>query len=651
MASYGNKYKVSFRELHTSELWETYIQERSYTGTCTDVIGTGIPCVTEYRPENDNDYDWIRPSVCTVGMISSSDQQFIEFFTSDNRKYKIKVYRSSVLQWTGWLIPDTYKEPYEPATYEISISATDGLLYLKDIEWKASNDEEAIKASYYGKKSLMRGIEGCLNKLDLPDVSIWDASYIYEQNHDQTDNDSPLTQTYFNTDVFYDESGLATNCYIVLLEILKAINCQIWQGVGCWNIVPQNAQKTSYVRRKYNWQDVGYYKITTVVSSETYNPAVVFDDSAIKLYATPELSFRPGWKELKLLHDYGFHANLMENSFPYFTTGFNGGIDEKGNVIHKNHYLAPNNGVGQYIAYNLGNITADTIQRLKVSFKGTGDLSPHIQIYIDSSPDYYLDGDGHWHPDLNTYTYQDSWNAISVRSPIVTDVIPVTGVLRVKVLADFTSLRPDPLAPRNYIQCSYHLSDFKIELLTELVFYESKEITTEINDDNFFSPETIEVTFGDCPADETMWIQKMDSNGLLISRTLNPSPQDTTNASLVYRGVLYWLDGSTYKLTTLWTVKGRDQYNRLLNVIADEISVNHLDPQWVINANLYGVIDYGSIITIDTKRYMILRASHNCYDKEWELELFEIADTEQGYLRLRTGGYVKLRTGDKIKVG
>ena len=46
---------------------------------------------------------------------------------------------------------------------------------------------------------------------------------------------------------------------------------------------------------------------------------------------------------------------------------------------------------------------------------------------------------------------------------------------------------------------------------------------------------------------------------------------------------------------------------------------------------------------------MILRGTRNPYSRSWEVELFEISDTDQGYLRLRTGGYIKLRSGGKIK--
>jgi hypothetical protein len=643
--AYASKYKIPFRELHTDELWEVYIYERDFTGSETELIGTGVPLITEYRPENDNDYDWIRPSVCTIGMTSITDMQFISFFTSDQRKYKVIVYRDSVLVWTGWVVPDAYKEPYITPYYEVFISATDGLLSLKDEPWESSGTESV----YEGKKSLLKGIESCLSKLDLETVHLWEAAYLYETNHD-TDI-SPLLQTYFNCERFYDSSFDPLDCYTVLLEILKACNCQIWQSSGCWNIIPQNARKSSYVRRKFEWYLDSYYKLPdTADSSETYDPNISVDNVNYRLYDSPELTFRPAWKEFKLKQDYGYFSNLLTNKKfkKYGTWDCSKGRDGFVYLDYAETFQTDN-----YLEWNLGdvlkNATESEYLSIEVKFYGPEDLAIEVMVLLDGTIDYTLSSAA----DHYTATWQSGVHYIYTMFfsdtflPKTSNNIPADGVLKLRIF------QPHKLSGSTEVsgKKGFYLNDIKVMLSVNYPLLTDTTITTAINDKNVYTPETVEMMLGDLPYPYDQTVFGLPPASIGDSEwEFNPQsePFEFSNQQLVYSGGLYWLDGVTYKLTSLWTVKDRDQYNRLANVIADEISVNHLDPQWIINADLYGYLDYGAIISEGDKKYMILRGSQNAYNKEWELELFEIADTEQNYLMLHPDGYIQIHGGGNI---
>lgn len=653
--AYSTKYRIPFKELHVDILWEVYIKERDYTGSSTDLIGTAAPLITEYRPENDNDYDWIRPSICTIGMNSLTDHQFIEFFTSDQKKYKIEVYRDSVFLWCGWIVPDAYKEPYMSPSYEVFITATDGLLSLKDIEWKSGGAMETYLSPYTGKRCLMRTIESCLNKLDLNDVDIWDASYIYEANMAQTDSDSPLVQTYHNAERFYDDKNVPLDCYSVLLECLKAQNVQLWMENGYWNLVPQNAKKYSYVRRKYIWVNYGgYYGLgLTPMATETYDPQVTIDNETYRLYASPELTFRPAWKEFRLKQDFGYDNNLLRHKQFTKHGDWTAAIENTDKFVFLEYSEAFEN--GNYLEWDLGyilqNIGENEFLNIEVKFYGPEDLAIEVMVLLDRSTDYTLSSAAdHYTATWNTgthyiYTMFFSDNFL----PKTSNNIPEDGQLKLRIF------QPHKLTGSTVVEgkTGFYVSDIKVYLSRNDPMLTEETVTTEINSNNVYIPETLEMMLGDLPYpySRTVFVCPPvavgDSSYILTPRT------DTftfVNQGLVYDGGLYWKTGNTYTSTTLWSVKGRNQYNKLRNVIADEIAVNHLDPQWIINAETYGYFGYGATIIEGTKKYSILRGSLNAYDKEWDLELFEISDTEQGYLKLRTGGYIKLRTGDKIKV-
>lgn len=660
--AYKNKYKIPYRELKTNVLWEAYIMERDYTGSTTTLKGCSKPSICEYRPENDNDYDWIRPSVCTLSMISETDMQFIEFFTSDDRKYKVRVYRNSVLMWAGYVIPETYKEPYGDVKYEVSISATDGILSLKDVSWEPVNDLERQLSSYRGMKSLMKGIESTLGKLHLTEIRLWDASYIYESHMDA--DDSPFSQSYFNCNLFYDEKGQPAKCYDVLKVILQTQNCQLWMENGAWNIVPQNARKGSYLRRQYVFTGATYTQLSlNPISSETFDPNVVIDGVNYHLYATPTLSFRPAWKEVNIVQDYGFKKNILSGNIPYFSDDFDGGIDEEGNVCNGSHYDESETWRDDYIMYNVGDLKKETNQRLKIKFNGHGSVTNipfFIYLVSVTNKRYMLSDAGVWdqtsvtnynYTTRNIATWDKTWDEIAALDVLLTNVLPEDGALYIKILA----IKGVYISDYRY-DAFYNLTDFIIEITSSSQIYENKKVKTVINELNTYIPETIELKLGDCEKTEekTIWKWDSDLNGRSEVVTINIDV--IKNINQLHDGILYYYHGSGgdyytyYKLTELWTVRDRNQYNRLVNVIADEIAVNHVDPQWIISGDLLGVMGYGSILAIGTKKYMMLRGEHNQYENEWNAELFEIADTEQGYLKLRTGGYIKLRTGDKIKV-
>jgi len=661
MDSYKAKYNILYKEFKSGVDWKTEILERSYSGSASDITGTVPPSIIEYRPENDQDYDWIRPSVCTVGIFSETVQQFIEFFTSDGRKYKIKVYKNNVLYWAGWIIPDTYKEQLWEVNYEVTISATDGILSLKDISWGPSTTDIPRRSASYSAYeapeyiNFMKSLEWCFNKLNLFELVLWDASNLYEEHFDQ--DDSPLAQTYYQSSKYFDKFGKPGMCYDVLLDILKAQNCQLWQDEGAWHIVPMNARKGSYLRRKYTFNYYGI--ISSIQDTETYDPNVTLDNDNIHLWDQPELSFRPGWKELKANFDYGFDANVLAKKVPYFTSGFKGGISDEGLVINYNHWSLSDHGDSQYLEYIVGKVEATQEQRLKIQFIGNGLLHANIQVYIDTgTTKYYLEGESQdWIASSDIYYYDDIWFYSKNDDAIISDPIAYSGTLKVRIEAASSKRFAQPFVYLPTVN-SYKLSDFKIELITDMVFFESLLVDTEINENNF-KVEEISFNFGDVADDEydpenpipgvaELFLSLRFLNGAWGRKT-NPNCGDTTNANLIYRNALYYKSGDDYLFTKLWTVRDKNSYNRLINVISDEIAVNHLDPQYVITGEIYGDINYGSIISIDTKKYMILRGTRNPYSRSWEVELFEISDTDQGYLRLRTGGYIKLRSGGKIK--
>ena len=59
------------------------------------------------------------------------DREYIEFYTSDPKEYRVDVYAGSTLLWQGYITPELYSEPDIAPPYDVQVVATDGVGELK----------------------------------------------------------------------------------------------------------------------------------------------------------------------------------------------------------------------------------------------------------------------------------------------------------------------------------------------------------------------------------------------------------------------------------------------------------------------------------------------------------------------------------------
>ena len=59
------------------------------------------------------------------------DGEFVEFYTSDPKEYRVDVYDGSTLIWQGYITPELYSEPDIAPPYDVEVVATDGLGELR----------------------------------------------------------------------------------------------------------------------------------------------------------------------------------------------------------------------------------------------------------------------------------------------------------------------------------------------------------------------------------------------------------------------------------------------------------------------------------------------------------------------------------------
>ncbi len=193
---------------------------------------------------------------------------FDAIFESDYKEWKIEHYYNSVLDWVGWLLPDNHSRGWikKGDYYPVSLSATDGLAKLKEIEFV----NFSTGAQYTDRVSIMTTLKRALEHVG------HDLNFRVQLGTNCT-NDSLMADTdcslhkvtVDNGRYSVEKDGRQVNedCYTLIEKTLKDFNCYLIQEDGLYWIV--NPQEKDSFYFTLTWADV-----TTIVSRTAQDLAV-----------------------------------------------------------------------------------------------------------------------------------------------------------------------------------------------------------------------------------------------------------------------------------------------------------------------------------------------------------------------------------------
>ncbi len=502
------------------------------------------------------------------------DFEYLKFYTSIPKKFKIELYKASTLLWTGYLNPQQYRAPYKPVPNNIFFMASDGLGLLK---------EESFTLT--GKQSELAIIKHCIDKIGL-DLGYAIAIGLWEINHDTSK--SVLAQTYLDCDIFEDD-----NCYEVIEKVLGKYDAEITQWKGRWQIISSKDKKST----RMLYTSAGVYDTTEAA------PTVLDMDyprNAADVYPTEVLthSLEPGGNKVKsMLKNYLFRK-WSSGMFTDWTLGGSAIVSQgfkDGNFYAGLHSNA--NTDADYIESSIditdvaGEAFVFEINVCPVA-KDVGAYGAYTPVTLEmrmrvtllvGSTTYYLTSTG-WDttPGIITASILSSmaddditWTKVK----IITDSIPGDGTLTCRLIAAFTT--------------AYGLTDRKatfnepsVYYLKDGELYDDKLEATAVFDDSVelkaLSP--VDIAAGDAPATE--------NNSLLYDNITRLSDETPTSA---------WKFGSGDTIYTL--------VQAYLKLLASRNRV----PRQKLSGNIKGTsIEFNSIIK-------------HAYNSDRE---FEIADCE-----------------------
>jgi hypothetical protein len=283
--AYGLRLRIEYNDIN-DVLTRINIYQDGYSGSA-DVRYANAGMSIEWGDQGSDAPPLIYGSSCTVYFDAEFDYEFSFIYEADARQHLMSVEKAGAAFWTGFIDPDGWSEPLVATPYPVSLTAYDGLGFLKDTAFV-----DTLGDYYTGYKTIFEILEICLLKTGL---SLNINSSIDWIESSQTAGTDLLKVHKKGCDQF---AGLS--CYEVIEELLR--NCRILQRLGQWWIV----SNTNWTRGTF-----GYFRTTPTgtLSTGTIDPTA----TGYWYEGEATMDILPAIKELVVVQDYGYNNNLVEN--------------------------------------------------------------------------------------------------------------------------------------------------------------------------------------------------------------------------------------------------------------------------------------------------------------------------------------------------
>lgn len=315
VSEYAIRYRLPFKDPYNNQ-YKLEIEDTEHDSlTVNDLIGGSVPVRIAHRGESGEDIFYpVISSVIEVSIISQTDQQYIDFYTFDERRFRAKVYKwngsSYDLYHVGYLTPMLYSEPYVlKQGYEIMLSFTDGLADL--VNYDFTDDGGNI---INDRIPIFNAINYIINKTDI-ELNYWETVNLLASAMDSGDGDSALEQGYIDPKAYKNADGTVKNCREVLGYLMEFLGARIYQSNGRWNIdlVSEKTASTVLTRKRTsNYGTIGEDNESPRVllrRSTAASPRVTWKDQ------TQVMSIPHTWGTIKLTHNLGIENK--NNLLPY----------------------------------------------------------------------------------------------------------------------------------------------------------------------------------------------------------------------------------------------------------------------------------------------------------------------------------------------
>lgn len=143
----GLRYRVPFADSERN-LYEVQIYREGYYGDVTELIGASS-CFVVSGTDEDFMYHPVRTSSATISVLES--ELLLDLYSINNQYAAVKLLKNGVLEWTGYIKPEQFTQPYVPSVQSVSVECVSALATLEHIEY-----EEQTESGYITLWQLLR---------------------------------------------------------------------------------------------------------------------------------------------------------------------------------------------------------------------------------------------------------------------------------------------------------------------------------------------------------------------------------------------------------------------------------------------------------------------------------------------------------------
>lgn len=448
--AYYDKYKLTFAT-KTSKTVYLYLQEDLPSApTLIEYIGVDISL--SYIPSGDDIYEPIYASELSVVMdVTDNLANIPDFVTVNDRKYFVKLYLGSDLEWCGYTLSDNIQMTYTSGRKQLSFTCVDGLGMLRNIPLEINNVGNRTNSL----KTVLEYILIALNALDFPTTPnlMTSCSYYALDMNDRGDGTQyePFNQSYLPIRTFKNEDYTFESSYDVLQKIIKSFGCRLFQAGGKWWIVAVNEfANTNNYFTQYNYLGAvvssgsNLYTLSTIQGYSSNTSGLYFvnnDQIKLILKGFNRVEYSVNIDYSKNLVDNGnlkIYPNLISSPQSWTVTNVGAGssfsIVDNANESFAQITLVRGGGGGYTRMINnfMPKISASAVLNYSMLFLngGSGTRGYVSMTVFDGTTTYYLNNDLDWQSSVSSgYIIPEGNNGVF---NISTKPCPISGQLTVE---------------------------------------------------------------------------------------------------------------------------------------------------------------------------------------------------------------------------
>lgn len=128
----GLRYNIPFKD-YKGNAYEVLIYRADYEGEPTELVGAPS-CFVVSGTDEDFIYTPVRTSTATISVIDS--ELLMDLYSINNQYAAVKLMKNGVLEWTGYIRPEQFTQPYVNGRVNVGVECVSALATLENVEYK-----------------------------------------------------------------------------------------------------------------------------------------------------------------------------------------------------------------------------------------------------------------------------------------------------------------------------------------------------------------------------------------------------------------------------------------------------------------------------------------------------------------------------------